>query len=230
MTMSNVTPFATQKAQKPSGYKMLSRGSTGEIYLYGQIGASWFGDGITAKQFSDDLKKLGKVSAIDLRINSEGGDVFDGRTMYSLLVQHDAKITVYVDGLAASIASLIAMAGDTIKMAAGSFTMVHSPWTLSMGNAADLRRTADLLDSVEGTLIDTYVARTKNDKAKIKTWLDAETWFTADEAKANGFADEVIEPLKAAASVSRPDRFRNLPAALRPNRAAALALMDRTPA
>lgn len=216
--------------QKPSGYKMVSRAGKGEIYLYGQIGASWFGDGITAKAFADDLKKLGKVSAIDLRINSEGGDVFEGRTMYSLLAQHEAKITVYVDGLAASIASLIAMAGNEIKMAAGSFFMIHSPWTLSMGNAIDLRRTADLLDSVEGTLIDTYVARTKNDKAKVKKWLDAETWFTADEAKENKFADAVIEPVKAAASVKNADRFRNLPAALRPNRAAALALIGNKPA
>ncbi len=103
-----------------NGYRVVNRGKdSAEIYLYGAIGGDWMGEGITAKQFADDLKALGPVKKIDLRINSEGGSVFDGKAMYSLLNAHSANITVHVDGLAASAASFIAMAGDTIEIAEG---------------------------------------------------------------------------------------------------------------
>src|SRR6185369_13034984 len=92
--------------QKDSGYRMLAKGKdNAEIYLYGVIGGDWFGEGVTAKQFADDLKKLGNVKTIDLRINSEGGSVFDGKAMYSLLNEHPAKVVTHIDGLAASAAS-----------------------------------------------------------------------------------------------------------------------------
>lgn len=212
-------------APKASGYRVIARGAdAAELYIYGVIGGDWFGEGITAKQVADDLKALGKgVKAIDVRINSEGGNVFDGKAIYSLLVEHKATINVKVDGLAASAASFIAMAGNSIEIAEGAFVMIHNAWTVAMGGAEDMRRTADLLDTINTTICDVYCARTKQPAASIKNWMDDETWMTAKEAIANGFADKMTENLKVAASVSHPNRFKKLPAALLPKRAAAQA-------
>jgi len=214
-------------AKAASGYRIVARGEQAEIYLYGVIGVDWFGDGVSAKQFADDLKKLGKVKTIHLRINSEGGDVFAGKAMYSLLLAHDAKVVAHVDGLAASAASFIAMAGDEIEIAEGGFLMIHNAWTMAMGGAEDLRRTADLLETVNSTIRDVYVARTKNSEAKVRAWMDEETWFTGKEAVAAGFADRCVDNLKVAAAVQDASLFRHLPAALRPNRAKAAALLGR---
>jgi ATP-dependent protease ClpP protease subunit len=199
---------------------MRSKGDRGEIYLYDTISAIW---GIGAAQFAKDLSALGPVKAIDLRINSDGGDVFEGRAIYTQLANHPARVVAHVDGLAASIASLIAMAADEIRMADGSFMMIHNAWGLAIGEAAEMRRTADLLDSVTATIADSYAARTKQPVADIRTMMDAETWMTAQEAVDKRFADVLDEPVKAAASVRDPSRFRHLPAALHPRRAAAAA-------
>lgn len=213
---------------KSGGYRIVARGnSSAEIYLYGTIGGDWFGDGVTAKQFADDLKAVGDVSTIDLRINSDGGDVFAGKTMYTLLTQHKARIITHIDGLAASAASFIAMAGDEIEIAEGAFMMIHNAWSYVVGNAADMRRTADLLDAIDSSMVDTYVARTKNSAADVKQWMAAETWWSGKECVEHGFADRVVENLKAAAKVDHPERFKKLPAALRPQRAAALAAISR---
>lgn len=212
-------------AKAPGGYRMIARGNRGEIYLYGVIGDSWFGDGVSAKQFAADLKALGAVKTIDLRINSEGGDVFQGQTMYSLLTQHEAKVIVHIDGLAASAASFVAMAGNEIEIAEGAFVMIHNARGGMWGEADDLRKYADLIETVNGTIRDIYVARTKNETKKVKDWMDAETWFTGKEAVDAGFANRVVENLKVAASVSKPDQYRHLPAALRPRRALAARMI-----
>lgn len=224
--MSNVKPFpAKPKAQ--GQYRMVNKANDrGEIWLYGIIGADWFGDGVTAKTFAKDLKALGKVSTIDLRINSDGGVVTDARAMYNLLVEHEAKIVTHVDGIAASAASFVAMAGEEIVIAEGGFVMIHNARGVTWGEAEDHRRMADVLDNVNGTIIDTYEARTKQDKKKIKKWMDEETWFNGKEAVANGFADRIVENMKVAASLHDPSRFKNLPAALQPNRIAALAAIE----
>lgn len=215
-------------AKTPGVYKMVAAGNRGEIVLYDIIGQDWWtGEGVTAKRFRDDLKALGKVAAIDLRINSEGGDVFDGRTIYSLLAEHPAQIVVHVDGLAASIASLIAMAGDEIRMADGSFMMIHNPWGMAVGDAGEMRKTADLLESVGGTLIDTYAARSNSQRSDVKKWMNEETWMTAQESLARGFATHVSDPIKAAASIKHPDRYQHLPAALDPRRARAQSAISR---
>ncbi|WP_376993373.1 head maturation protease, ClpP-related [Azospirillum himalayense] len=218
-------PPARSSAPGNQGYRIVNRGDTGEIYIYGTIGADWFGEGVTAKQFTEDLKKLGNVKTIHLRINSEGGSVMDARAMYTQLVQHSARVIVHIDGWAASAASFLAMAGDEIEIAEGGFFMIHNAWTVASGGADDLRRTADLLDSVNTTIRETYVARSKSDPDKVKKWMDDETYFSGPEAVAAGFADRIVENMKVAASVKHPERFRNLPAALRPNRAAAVAAL-----
>ncbi|MBX3579903.1 MAG: Clp protease ClpP [Rhizobiaceae bacterium] len=232
MMSADVVPFRRMpKAQKIGRYEMKKTASDrGEILLYGLIGQDWFGDGNTSKGFANDLKALGDVKTIDLRIDSEGGDVFTGKAIYSLLNEHKAEVIVHVDGLAASAASFIAMVGNTIEMAEGAFMMIHDCWSFAIGNAAEMRKTADLLDKVNDTIIEVYVARTGSKDADIRQWMADETWMTAKECVKRGFADKVNENLKVAAAIRDPSLFKNLPAALRPNRnraAAAIAALRR---
>lgn len=219
----SVIQLPKQKASSGQ-YRMLNKGSDrGEIWLYGVIGMDWFGDGVTAKQFAEDLKKLGNVATIDLRINSDGGVVTDARAMYNLLVEHKARVISHIDGIAASAASFVAMAGDEIEIAEGGFVMIHNARGCMCGEAEDFRRMAGILDQVNQTIIDTYVARTEQDAKKIKTWMDDETWMDGKQAVANGFADRIVENMKVAASLAHPELFKNLPAALRPDRVRANA-------
>lgn len=219
--MSNVTRL---KPKAQGAYRMVNKAhDRGEIWLYGLIGVDWFGDGVTAKQFAEDLKKLGKVQTIDLRINSDGGVVTDARAMYNLLVEHPAKVVTHIDGIAASAASFVAMAGAEIEIAEGGFVMIHNARGATFGEAEDHERMAAVLRQVNQTILDTYAARTKQPADQLKTWMGAETWFDGKEAVKNGFADRIVENMQVAAAVAHPEWFKNLPAALRPNRAAALA-------
>ena len=219
----SVTRLPSARKQSPQGYRMLAKGDNAEIYIYGDIGWTWDGTGITASQFKDDLKSLGSPKSIDVRINSAGGDVFDGRTIYTLLAEHKAKVVMHIDGLAASAASVIAMAGDQIRISEGAFLMIHNAWTIAMGGAEDMRKTATLLDQINGTIRETYAARTKQSMDQVQQWMDEETWFSGADAVKNGFADVMVDNVKVAASVNNPARYKHLPAALNPKRVAASA-------
>ncbi len=157
------------------------------IKLYDEIGC-W---GITAKQFAQELSALGDVKNIELRIDSPGGDVFEGITIYNLLKGLDAYVTVHIDGLAASMGSVIAMAADKIIMPETAFMMIHKPWGGQVGDADDLRAYADLLDKVETTLSATYMKKTGLSAEAIADLLKKETWFNGTEAVEAGFADEL---------------------------------------
>jgi ATP-dependent Clp protease protease subunit len=225
LILASVHQFKPAQSKAQGQYRMVlnKAADRGEVWLYGTIGMDWFGDGVTAKQFADDLKKLGNVSTIDLRINSDGGVVTDARAMYNLLVEHKAKVITHIDGIAASAASFVAMAGSEIEIAEGGFIMIHEARGVTIGNADDHRRMAGVLEQVNQTIVDTYVARTKQDGKQVKKWMAAETWFTGKEAVANGFADRIVENLKVAASIAHPELFKHLPSALLPKRAAAVA-------
>jgi ATP-dependent Clp protease protease subunit len=172
---------------------------TAEIWIYDQIGEGFFtGDGITAKGFQKDLEKV-NAKNIALHINSCGGEVFDGLTIYNLLKNHPAKITTYIDGLAASIASVIALAGDTVYMAENALYMIHNPWGMAVGDSNEMRKTADLLDKVRGSLLSTYADKSGLDTEKLTELLDAETWMTAQEAFDFGFIDEIEGKIDLAA-------------------------------
>ena len=174
----------------------------GELTLYGDISdASWWGDEVTPAQFKDDLDALGDVSELDIYINSGGGDVFAGIAIYNMLRRHPARKVVRVDGLAASIASVIAMAGEEIVMAENAMMMIHEAWANVSGNKRELRKVAEELERIDGILAFTYTARSGGEEKDIKAMLEAETWMTAKEAVAKGFADRVEPGLKAAASV-----------------------------
>jgi ATP-dependent protease ClpP protease subunit len=211
----------------PCHYRSSAKASRGTMELYGIIGADWFGDGITSKMVSDSLKAMGNVSTIDVSINSPGGDVFEGRGIYNLLKQHSARVEVRVIAEAASAASLIAMAGDEITMSEGALMMIHRASGLAYGNVDDIKGLLKLLETVDETMVTTYAARSGNTEAKVRGWLEAETWMTADEAVLRGFADKSEEPAKVAAlSIDRKlFGYKQVPAALRPNRARALKLI-----
>jgi ATP-dependent Clp protease protease subunit len=213
-----------------AGYSIKAKAnSEADVYIYEDVGAGWFG-GVTAKQFADDLKAIGDVTTINLRINSAGGDVFDGLAIYRLLVDHKAKVVTYVDGLAASIASVIAMAGSEINISEAGFMMIHDAWGLCMGNSADMQRMCDLLNTTSGSIADVYVARTKNTMADVRKWMADETWFTGKDAVENGFSENLVANMKVAARVDpEKHKFKRAPTAIvgRPNFEAAQARLDR---
>src|SRR5262249_46512357 len=141
-------------------------------------------------------------------------------------VEHPATVNVHIDGIAASAASFLAMAGNEIDIAEGGFVMVHNARGVTIGEAEDHRRMATVLDQVNQTIVDTYVARTGQNEDKVKRWMADETWFTGKEAVANGFADRIVENMRVAALLDHSSIFKNLPAALRPDRVRANAAIE----
>ncbi len=164
-----------------------------EILIYREIGETWAMDGLTAGAFRSLLDGLSDVPELVVRINSPGGSVWDGLAIYNALLEHPARVTVRVDALAASIASVIAMAGDQIIMGRGAQMMIHDPWQLAIGNAEQLRKAADVLEQVGEGLVDAYAKRTRAPRAQLAEWMAAETWFNAAEAVKHGFADETLD-------------------------------------
>lgn len=181
-----------------------------DIYIYDQIGDYW-GNSYSPKDLLEDIKAE-SFNKINLYINSPGGDVFDGVAIYNILqrVKSDKniKIDVHVDGMAASIASIIAMIGDNIYMPANSMLMIHNPWTYAAGNAIELRKTAEELDKICDSMKTIYLKRFNKTDEKLTELLDSETWLTADEALAYGLCDEVLEEVKIAAKFD-DKAFRN---------------------
>ncbi|MCG5371377.1 Clp protease ClpP [Providencia rettgeri] len=200
-------------APEKSWFQMKATSETSaDIYIHDEIGM-W---GVSAKRFTEDLISLGNISHINLHIHSPGGEVFEGIAIYNQLKNHNATITVYIDGLAASMASVIAMVGDEVKMPKNAMMMIHKPWGVSWGDANDMRDYADLLDKVENVLIPAYMEKTGKTKEEIEAMLGEETWLTAEECVEHGFANTVIEPVKAMASLSskRIEEFKSMPKSL----------------
>nr|WP_251073523.1 ClpP-like prohead protease/major capsid protein fusion protein [Shewanella sp. NKUCC05_KAH] len=181
--------------------------------IYDEIG----GWGISAQQFARDLQALGKVGTITARIHSPGGDVFEGMAIYNMIKGHPAHKVCYIDGLAASMASVIAMAFDEVIMPENAMMMVHKPWGGTLGDAEDMRKYADLLDKVEGNLVGAYQHKTGLSEDELHALLAAETWLTGREAVEKGFANTLTDPLQMAASLNskRLKDFTNMPEALK---------------
>lgn len=175
-----------------------------DVFLYDEIG----GFGVNARDFISEIRASG-AKKINLRINSPGGSVFDGLAIYNFLKEQD--VTVQIDGLAASIASIIAMAGKEVRIASNGFLMIHNPWGGAMGDSEEMRQTADLLDKIRDSLVGTYAKKTGKDEETIKRWMDDETWFSAEEAKKNGFVDTITDEVAFSASVQS---FKKAPAIL----------------
>ncbi|WP_424931901.1 head maturation protease, ClpP-related [Amaricoccus macauensis] len=192
-----------------SWYRVRAKSTGAEVAIYDEIGAY----GVSAKGFLSELGALPDGTPIDLRLNSPGGSVFDAVAIHNALIRHEGTITVWIDGIAASAASYIAMAGDEIVMPENAFLMIHDPSGLVMGTADDMRSMAEALDKVKGSLVQGYAAKSGRPAEEIAALMAKETWFDAGDALAQGFADRLVEPVRIAAHFDI-HRFRNAPTEL----------------
>jgi ATP-dependent Clp protease protease subunit len=176
-------------------------GKNAEVLIYDEIGAGFFGGGVAAEDLINELRGLKLVAGDELtvRINSPGGSMFEGNSIYNYLRTVAAKVVVRIDGVAASAASIIAMAGDRIEMPANAMLFIHNPWMFVAGDAKRMRKTADDLDQMRDGAVATYMRRAgdKLDQAKLVEMLDAETWLSAEDSVKYGLADVVDEPVRA---------------------------------
>lgn len=191
-TKHNAKVIAAQWGKSPNDradwYKIEDKADGAEILIYDVIGFPF----VEAKQFIKDLNAI-KAKTITVRINSPGGDAFDGVAVYNALKNHPAKITTRIEGLAASIASVIALAGDEVHAYANTMYMIHDPWVMAVGNQEDLRSIADVLEKIGGQLADIYTGKTGLEADTIKEMMHTETWMTAREGKGLGFVDKVLD-------------------------------------
>ena len=175
-----------------------------DVYIFDEIGTY----GVTAQAFINDIKDL-KDTPINLRINSLGGDVFDGMAMYNVIKRREARTTVYIEGIAASIATIIALGADEVVMAENSLFMIHNAWGGTMGEAKDMRKTAETLDKISSELTDIYRKKTGLSNDVLAEMMDAETWLNADEAYELGFVDTISDSIKVAAKYD-VSKFKNI--------------------
>lgn len=187
------------------------------ITIYDVIGYDyWTGDGVTAKRIAGALRGMGK-GPVTVNINSPGGDMFEGLAIYNLLREHDGEVTVKVLGLAASAASVIAMAGDTVQIARAGFLMIHNAWVLAVGNRNDLREIADTLEPFDRAMADIYAAHTGQDQQAMAKLMDKESWIGGSDAVENGFADELLpsDQVEQSKGKANASAVRRIEAALR---------------
>lgn len=179
-------------------------GKAADIYIFDEIGNY----GITAQKFINDIKEL-KDMPINLRINSLGGDVFDGMAMYNVIKRREAKTTVYIEGIAASIATIIALGADEVIMAENSLFMIHNAWGGIMGDAKEMRKSAETLDKISSELTDIYSKKTGLSYDALSAMMDEETWLNAEEAYEFGFVDTISNAIKVAAKYD-VSKFKNI--------------------
>jgi len=184
-----------------------------DISIHDEIGL-W---GISASAFMRDLRGMGELDEINLSIHSPGGDVLDGWAIYNALKNSKAKITARVEGLAASMASIILQAADVREVYENSYVMVHNPWGLAIGDAEEMRDTADLLEKMQNGLVGAYASRTGGDEKEIREMMDSETWMDGNEAVERGFADKVIGKVAMSARAFDNRKFKMTPPSLQAN-------------
>jgi ATP-dependent protease ClpP protease subunit len=165
-----------------------------EILMYEEIGEDWYDGGVTAKTVKQKIDDAGVFSTIQLRINSPGGDAFEGVAIANVIRAQQKPVEVYVDGIAASAASIVAMCGDTIVMGRGAMMMIHKAWTGCVGNANDMRKMADTLDKIDtGAIAAGYTAQTGKSVEEITALMEAEAWMDAEECVREGFATSIVD-------------------------------------
>jgi ATP-dependent Clp protease protease subunit len=203
--------MANSKMTSRSWFTAMSAATgAAEIDIYDEIGMF----GVTALDFNRELRALGAVSEINLRINSPGGEVFDGIAIYNILRRHKAKVNISIDGIAASIASVIAMAGDTVSMPANAMMMIHDPSGVVVGTSKDMRDLSDALDKVKASMVATYASKSNLSSEEIEKIMSDETWLTAEEAVEFGFADVIEAPIAMAACFDLSARYKSVPKGL----------------
>lgn len=182
-----------------------------EISIFDEIGMF----GVSAKQFIGDLQAVPADHSILLKIHSPGGEVFDGNAIFTAL-QRRGNVEVQIEGIAASMATVISLAGSPVRMAENGFYMIHNPWGSAVGDSSEMRKQAELLDRIRQNMVNAYAAKSGQEPALIEQWMDAETWFTAEQAQAAGFVDEITDGMALAASANfrALAKYRNAPADL----------------
>jgi ATP-dependent Clp protease protease subunit len=196
-----------------------SESGEAEIEFYGYISEySWWDDEITPAKFKADLYNLGKGGPVTIRIHSGGGDVYAASAIRSMIIDYPGKVTTRIDGLCASAATYIAMAGDQVRMQDSAFFMIHNPWMITWGDEGELKKAAEFLGTIKKGIVETYQNKTQLSDEKISEMMDEETWMTAKEAKELGFVDEVIsgrakifDSLKNAAVLNILKNYSNVP-------------------
>ncbi|MED2490358.1 MULTISPECIES: head maturation protease, ClpP-related [Bacillus cereus group] len=188
-------------------FKAEAKADSLDITIYGDIGESWWSDSTSAVDIERTLKAT-SANVININLNSPGGDVFDGIAIYNQLKNHPAKIIINVDGLAASAASIIAMAADELIMNTGSMLMIHEASTWTWGTKLDIRKTLNALEGIDKSLADIYMTRYQGERTEIETMIANETWFTANEAVEFGLAHKVNEHVENN-EVIDPEEFKN---------------------
>lgn len=187
-----------------------------DIYVYGPIGESPYGDGgMSARQFVRELGEAGD-DEVTVHVNSCGGDAMDAQAMAEAIRAYGGRVTASIEGIAASAASYFALTADEVLMNPSALVMVHNPSSIVSGEAGDLRRAADALDKVRDAIVLQYVRKTGRDGAEVAAWMDAETWFDAEEALAAGLVDALADepPVAAFLDSRHASAWRNAPAAL----------------
>jgi len=206
--------LARDNTRTGAGLRAEVADDTTTIYVYDVIDGFW---GVSAADFARELAAVTTPNVV-LRINSPGGDVFEARAMMTAIAEHSATFTAKIDGLAASAATALTLACDTVEIAEGGFYMIHQAWTFAMGNADDLTSTAALLAKIDDVLVEGYVERSGKTDEEIRAWMKAETWFGAQEAVDAGFANSVTpvssKKAKAQARAFNLTAFANAPKAL----------------
>lgn len=184
--------------------------SEAAIYIYDVIDPFW---GVSALSVIDAITQAGDAKVLHIYINSPGGDVFEGRAIMAAINRFNGKTVAHIDSLCASAATSVALACDEVEMSDGAFFMIHNASSLVWGDKTDMRETADLLEKVEGAIINDYTTKTGKDAEQVAAWMDAETWFTAQEALDNGFIDRLATTAKAKNTWNLA-AFANAPASL----------------
>jgi len=182
----------------PANKKIVMRGPVGD-----------FEGGISADDFRDIMKEHAGQD-VTIELDSEGGVVSEGLAMYNAIMQHEGEVTVHIDTLAASIATVVACAADKVVINSNAKFIVHRCWTVAMGNCKDFRSTADIMEMMDKDIAATYVEKTGMDEADVVALMDAETWMTAEDAVSKGFADEVHQITRAKASTEKTEVFASL--------------------
>lgn len=206
--MRKLLNLAQDNRGKGSGLRAEASGDTTTLYVYDVIDGFW---GVSAADFSRELAAITTPNIL-LRINSPGGDVFEARAMMTAIGDHPANVVARIDGLAASAATALTLACDSVEMADGAFYMIHQAWTFAMGNADDMTATAALLSKIDDVLVAGYAKKSGKKSDEVLALMKAETWFTAQEAVDAGFADKVSEAGDKAKAAAQNARTFNLAA------------------
>lgn len=186
--MQKLLQLIVENKDKPKQLRNEDHGERGSIWLYDVIDPWW---GVSAESIGQALQSFGG-KPVDLYLNSPGGDVFEGKAMQTRLKAYAGEVTVHIDGIAASAATTVALGADKRIIADGAFFMVHNSWTIAFGNKAEMRKTANLLEQIDNAIGKDYAAATGENADTIKSWMDEETWFSAEAAKAAGFVHEIF--------------------------------------